>query len=242
MEGRKWKEYIDNLESFAYRVIIPVSSEDFKGKILDFDYSFLSIGDRTGLFKYSQSEIIFSYINTRKEKFLSENRQWIKLLDLEHLQEASMSNMNLLIPNEKGDLEAISYHRPFVNLRYLELHTGDSFHASELQDLPFWYENLSLSIESSSTIWWDEIEVTLDENDYPVDLDPSINNRFFSYRITPRFNSFLRDVTFKVNELGGTIELESGNKKFVTPEGILLDGKIIYQEDIDEGTVKPPQL
>jgi hypothetical protein len=240
MVNRYWQECIDNIDSFTYQIVIPVSSDDFKEKILDFDYSFLSIGDKTGLFKYYYHETILAYIDTREKVFFNKNRQWLELLDLEQLEEASINNMNLLIPNERGELDMISYHRPFVNLSFLELNKGNILHMSELQDLSFWYEKLSLSIGSNSTIWWDEIEVTLDNNGYPLDLDPPMNNRFFSYRITPRFNSLLRDLTFKVSELGGTIKLESGIKKFVTEEGILLDGKIIYQEDIDNGRVTPP--
>ena len=39
------------------------------------------------------------------------------------------------------------------------------------------------------------------------------------------------------------LELLLKNKEtLVTPEGILLDGKIIYQEDIDEGRVKLPDF
>ncbi len=241
MVNRIWQEYIENIDSFTYQVVIPVSSDDFKERILDFDNSFLSIGDKTGLFKYGHRETKLTYIEARKKVFFNKNRQWIELLDLEQLKETSINNMNMLIPNERGELDVLSYHRPFVNLRFLDLNKGDLFHMSELRDLSFWYENLSLSIGSNSTIWWDEIAVTLGDNGYPLDLDPPINNRFFSYRITPRFNSFLRDLTLKVNEIGGSVELESGIRKFVTPEGILLDGEIIYQEDIDEGRVKLPE-
>ena len=238
--NRCWQEYIDNLESFTYHIIIPVSSDDFKQRILDFDYSFLSTGDKTGLFKYTNHKTLITYIDSRKEVFFRDNRQWIELLDLEQLQDTSIENLNLLVPNERGELEMLSYHRPFVNLGFLELNKGNIFHLSEMQDLPSWHENLSLSISSNSTIWWDEIEVTLGNDGYPIDLAQPVDNRFFSYRITPRFNSFLRDVILKAKELGGSVDLEGGNKRYVTSKGILLDRKIIYQEDIEEGRVKLP--
>lgn len=237
-----WEEYIDGIESFTYNIMIPVSSEDFKKKILDFDLAFLSIGDRTGFFKFSQSDMIFNYINCRKKMFFNQNRQWVELLDLEQFEGSSIKNMNLLIPNEIGELEVISYHRPFVNVRFLQLNRGNFFHLSEVLDLPYWYENLSVSVGSNSTIWWEDIETALDDNGYPIDLNPPLNNRFFSYRVTPRFNSFLRDLTMVVEKLEGTIELDGGNKRFVTHKGILLDGKIIYQEDIDEGRIQIPKL
>lgn len=236
-----WQEYIENIESFTYQIIIPVSNDDFKEKILEFDYSFLLAGDKTGLFKYSHRETKLTYVEARREVFFNKNRQWLELLGLEQFEETSINNMNLLVPNEQGDLELLSYHSPFINRCFLELHKGSVFHMSELKDLPFWYENLSVSIVSNSTIWWDEIKVTLGDNGYPLDLVPPVNNRFFSYRITPRFNSFLRDIILKVNELGGAVKLESGRES-VTSEGILLDGKIIYQEDIDEGRVKLPEF
>jgi hypothetical protein len=127
----------------------------------------------------------------------------------------------------------------------LSLENTDSLYKIDLFEYDFEDNTVHVGINSSSNIWWEEIVVTILEgeawNDRQV-LNPPLNNRPWAYRITPRFNSFLRDVKEVINSLEGNVLLEEYNKKYVTEDGILLDGRIVYQEDIDEGRVKLPDL
>ena len=238
MIEQHWEEYIDNCCSFSYQFTIPVSGDGFKEDILNFDALFLSAGNKMGIFKYAEDDLINKYISRREQSFFNNNRQWVRLVDLEQFEDTSIKNMFILLPERHGKLVPVSYHQPFINSRYLELEVGSHFHWSELSNLEYWYEEISISIESHSTIWWEAIDLKLDGNGYPHDINPPVDNRFFAYRITPRFNSFLRDVRNKIEELGGSVTLDiEHNKKYATEEGILLDNRIIYQEDIDAGKI-----
>jgi len=74
-----------------------------------------------------------------------------------------------------------------------------------------------------------------------------VDNNVLAYRNAPRFNSYLRDLKdIFINKYEWLVEKSDENiffyNEFETEEGILLDGKIIYQEDIDEGRVKIPDV
>lgn len=59
-----------------------------------------------------------------------------------------------------------------------------------------------------------------------------------AYSNTPRLNSYLRALKTCVESYGGSCEMDTRNKYFNNVDyGIPLDGKIIYQEDIDEGRI-----
>lgn len=115
-------------------------------------------------------------------------------------------------------------------------------------------------IKSYSDIWLDKVA------DYKF-LDPDVNfekrlnrvidNRPLAYRHTPRLNSFLRSLKAIVLEYDGKWTFDSThnglqlrtNMKIKSDEdsdkiwsdcAIPLDGKFIYQEDIDEGRIKIP--
>ena len=83
------------------------------------------------------------------------------------------------------------------------------------------------------------------------------DNKILAYRNTPRLNSFLRDLRQLVDKYGGKWEFESEGKLLHYNYGwdysfpfesvyndhcVPLDGKIIYQEDIDEGRITLPPV
>ena len=107
------------------------------------------------------------------------------------------------------------------------------------------------SIEIYSDIWfetvsrnrrlWDKSygEPYLDYDDEEHE-EPSLDNRYIAYRNTPRLNSFLRDLkTLFVDKYGWSYDSDYED---IRKDGIPLDGKIIYQEDIDEGRVQLPDI
>ena len=75
-----------------------------------------------------------------------------------------------------------------------------------------------------------------------------IDNRIVAHKNIPRYNSFLRDLKnlghlhkmkLKIECENGGFEARNVNE---TPDGILINGKIIYQEDIDEGRISLDEL
>jgi hypothetical protein len=83
------------------------------------------------------------------------------------------------------------------------------------------------------------------------------DNKILAYRNTPRLNSFLRDLRQLVDKYGGKWEFESEGQLMHYNYGwdysfpfesvyndhcVPLDGKIIYQEDIDEGRIALPPV
>lgn len=101
-------------------------------------------------------------------------------------------------------------------------------------------KNFTISIASIMNIWFEKV---ISEDTFTAN-QTTYSNKVLAYYNTPRFNSFLRDLRTAILELDGNCTLShSGGKcfsQYLTEEGILLDGKIVYQEDIDEGRVKVP--
>lgn len=112
-------------------------------------------------------------------------------------------------------------------------------------------KSISLDIYSNSNIWFDEFDMTFIKDDptsakgRPVVFDKPIDNRSTAYRVTPRFNSFWRDIKQKVLGMSGKVDVEQTCNAYVlglvNQEGyILLDGKVVFQEDIENGSVQLP--
>lgn len=242
MKVLKWFDFSDNYDGFNFSFKIPITNENFKEKILLFDEVFLRNSSLYRLFYFQSDTFIEQYLNQRRNNFLKSDRKWLMLLDLE--QFVSLAGLQLygtLPDSRKGSIE-VAFQQPFVGLRFLEFDNSSSLNYLDILDLSFWYEELDLSIISHSNIWWETILYSQDEAGYLKALNEPVNNKFSAYRITPRFNSFLREIKKKVKEFGGSFQLGEHNKDFVTSDGILLDGRIIYQEDIDEGRVKLPAI
>lgn len=97
------------------------------------------------------------------------------------------------------------------------------------------------TISTFTDMWWETVclnQSLFDDTDYERG-DFEIDNRYVAYHNTPRLNSFIRDLIHLAVEKYGFI-LEPGHEEF--KYGIPLDGKIICQEDIDEGRVKLPDI
>ncbi|WP_343604131.1 hypothetical protein [Fluviicola sp.] len=232
-----WKKEIDNYYAFWYTIKLTVKHSDFSKKILDLDHWFLSIGAKYELFKLEDQDLIEEYVKRRQNCFFNRNREWLGLLDFEQFPDTSLEKMVIALPDCNGKLEF--YPQGFSS--YLYIHPGiiDSNY-NELSQLSNWERQITVSIASRSTIWNDKIIYGTDENNNPVNFEPPIDNLFYAYRITPRFNSFLRDLKMKIEELGGAIVLDDEHHEDVTEDGILLNGNIVYQEDINAGRVLFP--
>lgn len=99
-------------------------------------------------------------------------------------------------------------------------------------------KSMSIVLRSFFDIWFEEVM----GYGYADENKDNYDNRSVAYRNTPRLNSFLRDVKKEVLKLGGEWKMGSDYPKYVTEEGVLLDGHIVYQEDIESGRVKLPPV
>lgn len=101
-------------------------------------------------------------------------------------------------------------------------------------------------IESYSNIWKDVI------SSYKIYSDKfnkvnfsNLNNRTLAYYNTPRLNSFFREIDKLLKDFGGSCSIQIETDFYIESKilrkgdllGIPIDGKIIYQEDIDEGRI-----
>lgn len=236
-----WSDYIHDYSAFHYEFNVQVSNADFKDKILSVDAAFLKAGDKQMLFVYPDTGRSDSYLSRRKERFFSDNNQWINLIDFDQFDDTARKEFQIFLPDGNGQLIATPYYQPFDRLRILDIENISFVHWSDVAQEDEWHKDISFSLYSNSTIWNEDIGLMLDEDTgNMVILDPAVNNRFFAYRIVPRFNSFLRDVTTAVESLGGSVTLGEHDGKQVTERGILLDGQLIFQEDIDAGKIELP--
>lgn len=108
------------------------------------------------------------------------------------------------------------------------------------------FVKFTISLISHSSIWFERTQTNFGQVH---------DNRLLAYRNTPRLNSFLRDIYALVQQMGGKWFYESEGKRMHYNMGwdyefpfeeayndhcVPLGGKIIYQEDIDEGRVILP--
>ena len=208
---------------------------------------FLQIGTQYQLFEpltLSREDFIRSVIESVND-FLNDNEILSKFISnkrfyMESLEQSTLEIPKLYttVPFPDGDrIEMIRL--PLVSsekepsIQYIVyIYIGINFKEKS----PFY-----VGFSSHSDIWWPDLHAIAPEGALRVYeyLDIPLDNRPFAYRITPRLNSFLRDMNAITSNLGGNIYYEKVNQ-YCTEEGVLLDGKIIYQEDIDEGRVVPP--
>lgn len=102
---------------------------------------------------------------------------------------------------------------------------------------------IEFEINILSNLFFPFLETAYQKNDVYDTFEGLIDNREIAYLNAPRFNSFLRDLkNLVVNKLGWEFTFDAElpvlqGIKYLTENGILLDDRIIYQEDIEKGYV-----
>jgi len=259
MKNQIWNYNVKHGAIFSYVIILPLNKISFKEKVLSMDEVILRLGNRFGIYDISKiipnhtfEDILTNYLGDRKRNFFKKEtiKRYVGLIDFEQWE---AFRKNILHGNhlwaeytripifDEGkiiytDINA-SLYRTEPNIIDLDVHADYSY--EKLQNKPDLEFDTNLSITSYNNIWKQTLEV-IQENGSLRTPEKPFNNRPIAYRIVPRFNSFLRGITRKVKELGGSIVLDDYRREFVNIDGILLDGEIIYQEDIDEGRVEVP--
>jgi hypothetical protein len=240
---KRWVSYSNEIDAFLYGISIPVNQDNWMEIILEFDLQFLKIGRKYGLFYYDFC-IEKDYKKRRLESFYTNHWRGLAFLRFEHY--FSKSDFELFkktfidIP-EYSENGSMSTKRNKFDLQFytrdndlISFVSNDGPMYDELIKLTKWETKIHLALISHSNIWWEEIGFTIGPDKLSrIVLNPPINNRPWAYNITPRFNSFLRDLKNISIDLGGSFHLDKGSfvKKYVSEDGILLDGKVFFFED-----------
>ncbi len=243
---KSWIERQEHSNSFAFEFSIPVSNLTWMDRVIAFDLEFLIKAEKFGLFYFVEN--VFNDYEGRRRGLVSKIiDNYIELLSLRNYFSDDLKSAYKYIGESYINLpfkfdgrmicKPMKYHQPFINMGILEFENFPGIDLNKFEKNERWEGVLYFTIYSTSNIWWEEILYSESEKGEIYKLELPKNNRPWSYRITPRFNSFLRDLKLTTIQLGGSILLEEFNKKYVTEEGILLDGRIIYQEDLDEGRI-----
>jgi hypothetical protein len=262
---KMWNECIHDLDAFGFTVHIPVNHENYIRKILRFDIDFLELADFYGLHKihslteesFTIVEFVKKYQQNRMSQLLNETEDVALMgiydwdLFLENVYFKKLWDVSMIIPIKIKDewkykYFSISSDKP--NLTWQSYSLG-----IDLEDLKGGQDHdLTFTFYSKSNVWLDKIEFGLiptgkESGKLMTTLfEPPLDNRPTAYRITPRFNSFLRDLKKLIMEFDGQLEIGEviipGTIPYdENPEGyILLDGKVIFQEDIANGKVRLP--
>ena len=210
--------------SMDYHFLFPITSENYVEKILDFDVVFMKNAHKYRLMYLGNIDInqfLELYKNERKYDFFDKEFVNYYLFDITYINQFLLKFCGLRIQYNGYSVE--KYIQTFRNkeivhqsIRFFDFVNMSDFYARDLEGLDFWQENAGILLFFDSK-----------------DLHLMPYNTKIEY--IPRFNSFLREISIFVKQMGGKIETYSMPSEFMTIEGFLLNGKIIYQEDIDEG-------
>lgn len=239
-----WEKNISKYSIFSYFLSVDVNRASFKRKILEVDNIFLTLANRFRLFSLSVPNssdfdaTLEVYNNDRLATFSRPDSEYdyLRFLDFKQGDLLSKYSGTTLVFDE--------FTNAFLNLpnqidgdnSIFNIEATGNYQLHELND-DFSNIQVSMSIYSYSNIWLDSFN--FDESRI-FQGRGDVKNRVVSYRMTPRLNSFLRDFKSNLELLGVNLKQQECDTRYVTEEGILLDGKIIYQEDIDEGRVLVP--
>ena len=231
--------------TFDYLIQIPLSTEDFKEKMMTFDRLFLGLAVQYDLLCPVDSAVIPDTWVDDHLNDLANNEfdtGWLNLLDLGRWPRFKGLNLDQAFGTKIYCLENGK------ETHFLQPGIFTFAQASSVELLPgmqeyYWYENVSIGLSSRSNVWLEKLWYAPLDYGKGIDfLDTPINNSETARLNAPRLNSFLKALRSGIEKMDGKIVLdETTTSGLVTEEGILLDGKIIYQEDIDEGRVVLPR-
>ncbi|PLK44262.1 hypothetical protein [Emticicia sp. TH156] len=248
-----WSPYINHFMAFDFSIEIPLNEENYKQKILEFDACLFEKGAEFGIYNFIEAEKIYKgeahkyindYVASRTENMFKPETEGITLGGIYHWDyylnsvnpKTSFTTINIpVFDNGEWQYKAVD---PFGLFTYDSALQNFESHL-DYKTKSKWNNIVEIEFFSQSNIWYDEIEYSQLERRYMI-FDPPADNRPVAYRISPRFNSFLRDLKSKTYSLGGKYILNVPSSKLSDDGYILLDGQVIFQEDIDCGVIKIP--
>lgn len=236
-----WTTYLKHLPSFYFELSFKVNVDNYTERILKFDKALLTKGFEYGIVMFdavSSYGAINRYLASRSSNFWTKPKNKIlRFIDFEQWPEYNDEGTRFIILPSIEDEKIRGKRFDFRNSIHevMSLEVSQDLSEGKLKE-EFWEDKeMFMSLSSNSNIWWDEFNVTILNGEKWSDrkfINPPINNRPFSYQITPRFNSFLREMKEIIFDFDGKVKLEAHDTRRVTMDGILLDGKIIFQEDL----------
>ena len=204
----------------AFEIKFPITSENYKNQIVLFDENFLRIAAKFQLFFIPDIEIekfIQNYKSIRKKDFFGNEPKCLTVLDL-----SQFKRVDKYLSKKHFKTRLINDLNKEVDLEFSQFYDFDNtadYYKEDLSDEDFWFEFITISYSTFSDDW-------------------ERQSLCFKQQLIPRINSFLRDIGKVIKRMEGLINVDKYSPDCICNNGILLDGKIIYQEDIDEGRVK----
>ncbi len=259
--------YCGHYPAFYILLKLPVNKENIIEQIINFEKAFLRLGHIYKIYDLVDDgknieDVLIIYEQAKRLQLADSSYRKTSGPNYYSLSSFGL----LLFPNNAGVNPGRKYlNFPFIDGKtYEESRIFDSMEDYFNRNLNIQYKNilsfdiagtysgfltydeidessyLSMDIITYSNIWLDEIYLTIINHKITV-FDKPVSNRYYSYQITPAYNSFLRDLHQVMKELGGSLEIKDRNKELVTSEGyILLDKQIIFKEDIESGKIAIP--
>lgn len=248
MDKESWNFFTESVFSFV-STPIKVNRENIKEIILSLDEVIIKAGFRYELYQLAANHLLFDkdnisltyksdrlkefWVNRRGENIFSllQMHQWSKFINFSDF-ELNLYPRSIISFREEDSFKKKYYLSSSNSNPAITVYSNNIvFDNSDTEDL-------ELYIESYCDVWYDKISDTSKMNNV-------IGNKVNAYLNTPKLNSFLREIERELNRLGASIKKDTEGNLYNTDtidNRILLNGKIIYQEDIDEGQVKFPDL
>lgn len=238
----KWKICLHDYMAFSYTLNMTINNENYIEKLVDFEIEIFELGNKFGVYrpiplcnnKFEFDEFISEYRAYREHDIKYTNFDYIYLLSYYELP--YYQNNILAIGMDIGEINSnIEEQNPQENRikkdysEILEI-SPDLMLRNDFYPDCYEEKQISFSLNSYSNIWLDEIEPTLQYDSYFYGR--ILDNRETANLITPKFNSFLKYIKEYLENCEGSISLDESSYNQVTPEGILIDGTLKFEETI----------
>lgn len=249
--------------TFIIEICLQVNKENIIDRIIEFDKVFIALGSKYKIYNLvndgeSIHPILKEYEIAKKKQYEEfgykrigpPNYSLSSFCLLNFLQNAGLnfetSRLNFQFLSEDAQQKNGPYSSFDEYLKRESIHSYENILSIvpdrflDFKTIDEVDDYLSIAMTSYSNIWFDEINIAKVDTKISW-FDQPISNKYFAYQITPNFNSFLKGLHDFIEEIGGEIKVIERSYDEITDKGyILLDGKVIFQEDIDSGKVKIP--
>ncbi|WP_367392019.1 hypothetical protein [Lewinella sp. LCG006] len=265
-----WSNY--DYPVLTYNIYLEIEQSSAINIVDQFSKEFLVLSHKYGFLLNSDKSLfdLLQYYNNKKDEINKLGKHIPSLLDIYALSNEPGGPAIYVNKMHFWGLEGLEYAFVLELAKYLRKYEVSPFVSYSPDDInnnkyyPFYpldcnglkpkivldqsIVNFSFRIASYLSIWFETTRTS--EGVFH-------DNKILAYRNTPRLNSFLRDLRQLVDKYGCKWEFESEGKllhynyrwdysfpfeSVYNDHCIPLDGKIIYQEDIDEGRITLPPV
>jgi hypothetical protein len=235
---------------FFYTISLPITKENFIEKLNSMDYTILKYGRKYGIYefipdkfidKYGEDELLLQYQKDKEVAYNNLNpneRNSITILDFylwcennkDIKRDLLAERSKIFVYDQQGKVVAKPYS--YWGVDSIIYYVIDGVEYNDLINNSI--GEVWIAFSSRSNIWLPEVDFHV----IAATSEKNEANRELAFLNTPRLNSFIRALKAKTEELGGKWNSDPDYDGVCSEDGILIDGKIIYQEDIEEGLIK----